>query len=43
MRDVRINDRGPFVRGRHIDLSPAAARAIGMGQTGRVTLGRVGR
>jgi len=39
---VRINDRGPFVRGRHIDLSPAAARAIGMGQTGRVTL-TVGR
>ncbi len=27
---VRINDRGPFVRGRIIDLSPAAARAIGM-------------
>jgi len=26
---VRINDRGPFVRGRVIDLSPAAARAIG--------------
>jgi rare lipoprotein A len=24
---VRINDRGPWVRGRHIDLSPAAARA----------------
>jgi rare lipoprotein A len=22
--DVRINDRGPFVRGRVIDLSPAA-------------------
>ena len=36
---VLITDRGPFVRGRHIDLSPAAARAIGMGQTGRVTLG----
>ena len=35
---VRINDRGPFVRGRHIDLSPAAARAIGLNQTGRVTL-----
>ena len=35
---VRINDRGPFVRGRHIDLSPAAARAIGLHQTGRVTL-----
>ena len=28
---VRISDRGPFVRGRIIDLTPAAARAIGMG------------
>lgn len=27
---VRINDRGPFSRGRIIDLSAAAARAIGM-------------
>lgn len=27
---VRINDRGPFVRGRHIDLSRAAAQRIGM-------------
>lgn len=27
---VRINDRGPFSRGRVIDLSAAAARAIGM-------------
>jgi rare lipoprotein A len=27
---VRINDRGPFVHGRVIDLSPAAARAIGV-------------
>jgi rare lipoprotein A len=27
---VRINDRGPFVRGRIIDLSQAAAREIGM-------------
>jgi rare lipoprotein A len=35
---VRINDRGPWVRGRHIDLSPAAARAIGLSQTGRVTM-----
>jgi rare lipoprotein A len=26
---VRINDRGPFVKGRTIDLSRAAARAIG--------------
>lgn len=28
--DVRINDRGPFVGGRIIDLSRAAARALGM-------------
>jgi rare lipoprotein A len=35
---VRINDRGPWVRGRHIDLSPAAARAIGLNQTGHVTM-----
>lgn len=28
---VRINDRGPFVRGRVIDLTPAGARAIGLG------------
>lgn len=26
---VRINDRGPFVRGRIIDLMPAAARLLG--------------
>jgi rare lipoprotein A len=32
---VRINDRGPFVRGRCIDLSRAAADAIGMGGTAR--------
>jgi rare lipoprotein A len=35
---VRINDRGPWVRGRHIDLSPAAARAIKLHQTGHVTM-----
>src|SRR5262249_18798945 len=35
---VRINDRGPFVRGRQIDLSPAAARAIGLHQTGQVAV-----
>jgi peptidoglycan lytic transglycosylase len=35
---VRINDRGPWVRGRDIDLSPAAARAIGLYKTGRVTI-----
>jgi rare lipoprotein A len=31
---VRINDRGPFVRGRIIDLSLAAAREIGLVGTG---------
>ena len=35
---VTINDRGPFVRGRDIDLSPAAARAIGLSSTGNVEL-----
>jgi rare lipoprotein A len=35
---VRINDRGPWVRGRHFDLSPAAARAIGLNATGHVTI-----
>jgi len=35
---VRINDRGPWVRGRQIDLSPAAARAIGLSMTGHVTV-----
>ena len=38
--DVRINDRGPFVAGQVIDLSQAAAKALGMLQLGvkRVTL-----
>lgn len=31
---VRINDRGPFVEGRIIDLSRAAAREIGLIQPG---------
>jgi len=35
---VRINDRGPFVGGRIIDLSPAAARALGIRGLGTVTL-----
>lgn len=35
---VRITDRGPFVRGRCIDLSRAAADAIGMGGTARVSV-----
>ncbi len=32
--DVRINDRGPFVRSRIIDLSDAAARRLGMKSAG---------
>jgi len=31
---VRINDRGPFRRGRIIDVSPAAAREIGLVNSG---------
>jgi rare lipoprotein A len=38
---VRINDRGPWVRGRDIDLSPAAARAIGLDGTGPVTISQL--
>jgi rare lipoprotein A len=36
---VTINDRGPFVRGRVLDLSTAAARAVGLtaAGVGRVT------
>jgi Lytic transglycolase len=34
---VRINDRGPFVRGRIIDLTPAGAKLLGFsGNRGRV-------
>jgi rare lipoprotein A len=32
----RVNDRGPFVRGRIIDVSISAARALGMMQAGVV-------
>jgi len=31
---VRVNDRGPFVEGRLIDLSKAAATALGITETG---------
>lgn len=31
---VRINDRGPFVRGRVLDVSKAAARSLGMISSG---------
>jgi rare lipoprotein A len=41
---VTINDRGPFIRGRIIDLSTAAAGVIGMKGAGvaRVTVERLG-
>ena len=35
---VTVNDRGPFVRGRVLDLSTAAARAVGLTSVG---VGRV--
>ena len=41
---VRINDRGPFIRGRSLDLSRAAAGALGLipAGVGRVCIERVG-
>jgi rare lipoprotein A len=33
---VTINDRGPFTRGRDIDLSRGAARAIGLTSVGTI-------
>jgi rare lipoprotein A len=39
---VRINDRGPFVGGRVIDLTPTAAHAIGFSGVAPVTLSVVG-
>ena len=35
---VRINDRGPFIRGRIIDLSKAAAKSIGMIKSGHTSV-----
>jgi rare lipoprotein A len=40
---VRINDRGPFIRGRVIDVTPAAAQALGFSGLAPVTLDVVGR
>ncbi len=34
---VTINDRGPFVRGRVLDLTTGAARALGFRGLGKVT------
>jgi rare lipoprotein A len=38
---VRINDRGPYVGGRVIDLTPAAAHALGFSGLAPVTVDRV--
>jgi rare lipoprotein A len=40
---VRINDRGPYVTGRVIDLSPAAARVLGVDGLAPVSLQVNGR
>ena len=39
--EVRINDRGPFVDGRDIDLSAAAAERINLGGVSQVVLEQV--
>ena len=38
---VRINDRGPYAHGRVIDLSKAAAQAVGISGVGKVKLTRL--
>jgi rare lipoprotein A len=40
---VRINDRGPFVSGRIIDLTPAGARALGMDGLAHVSVEVLGK
>jgi rare lipoprotein A len=35
---VRINDRGPFIKGRELDLARGAAKAIGMKDTSKVIM-----
>lgn len=39
---VRINDRGPFIRGRIIDLTPAGARALGFNGLAQVSVESAG-
>ena len=39
---VRINDRGPFVRGRIIDLTPAGAHALGFSGLAHVSVEPLG-
>lgn len=37
---VRVNDRGPFIKGRQLDLAEGAAREIGLPGVGRVEVTR---
>jgi rare lipoprotein A len=39
---VRVNDRGPFVAGRIIDLSPAAAKLLGIRSSAKVRVKYIG-
>jgi len=39
---VTVNDRGPFIRGRVLDLSTGAARALGISGLGQITAEVVG-
>lgn len=32
--NIRINDRGPFIPGRHLDVSPRAAKKLGFKENG---------
>lgn len=36
--EAEVSDRGPFVRGRTFDISPAVARALGVEPDGVITL-----
>ncbi|MGD0418787.1 MAG: septal ring lytic transglycosylase RlpA family protein [Xanthobacteraceae bacterium] len=40
---VRINDRGPFIRGRIIDVTPTAAHALGFSGLAHVTVDVLGK
>ena len=39
---VRINDRGPFIKGRIIDVTPQAAAILGFSGLAPVTIAVVG-
>lgn len=41
--NVRLNDRGPYVKGRVIDLSEAAMKALGGAHLQRVKVYRIGK